>query len=66
MLRMVNQAKLRSYRIAPKYKFGYIVPRDYAHAEELDRANKNTKWKSSVFFELGQIDDYKIFIDLGK
>ena len=66
MLRMVNQAKLRSYRIVPKYKFGYIVPRDYAHAEELDRTNKNTKWKSSVFLELGQIDDYKTFIDLGK
>ena len=43
MLRLINQAKLRSYRITPKYKFGYIVPRDYAHAEQLDIINKNDK-----------------------
>ena len=66
MLRQVNQAKLRSYRITPKYKFGYVVPRDYAHAEQLDIINKNNKWKDSVILELGQIDDYKTFIDLGK
>ena len=48
MLRQANQAKLRSYRTTPKYKFGYIVPRDYKHAEELDKINKNNKWKDSV------------------
>jgi len=26
LLRMVNQAKLHSYRTAPKYKYGYEVP----------------------------------------
>ena len=31
LLRMVNQAKLRSYRTAPKYKYGYEVPHDFAH-----------------------------------
>ena len=66
MLRLVNQAKLRSYRTTPKYKFGYIVSRDYAHAEQLDITNKNDKWKDSVTLELGQIDDYKTSIDLGK
>ena len=57
MLRLVNQAKLRSYRTTPKYKFGYIVSRDYAHAEQLDITNKNDKWKDSVILELGKIDD---------
>ena len=32
MLRMANQAKLRSFRTAPKYKYGFQVPRDYKHA----------------------------------
>ena len=41
-IRMVNQAKLRSYRTAPKYMFGCEVPRDYAHAEILDGQNGNT------------------------
>ena len=66
MLSQANQAKLRSYRITPKYKFGYIVSRDYEHAEELDKINKNNKWKDNVKLELNQIDDYKTFIDLGK
>ena len=66
MLRQANQAKLKSYQTTPKYKFGYIVPRDYKHAEELDKINKNNKWKDSVKLELNQIDDYKTFIDLGK
>ena len=34
--RMANQAKLRSYRYAPKYMFGFEVSRNYNHALELD------------------------------
>jgi hypothetical protein len=30
---MVNQAKLQSYSMAPKYKYGFEVPRDYKHAK---------------------------------
>jgi hypothetical protein len=33
---LVNQVKLRSYHLAPCYKYGYEVPRDYKHAMELD------------------------------
>ena len=29
MLRMVNQAKLRSYHYTPKYKFGLCIPMNY-------------------------------------
>ena len=43
LLRMANQAKLRSFRLAPKYKYGFEVPRDYKHAKELDERNGNTK-----------------------
>jgi hypothetical protein len=30
--RMVNQAKLRSYNTAPRYKYGFEVPRTYEQA----------------------------------
>ena len=65
LFRMVNQAKLRSFRTAPKYKYGYEVPRDYPHALKLDELNKNTKWYDSIGTELGQIDDYDTFQDIG-
>ena len=44
LLRLQNQAKLRSYRTSPRYKFGYELPRnnDYDHAIELDKRNGNT------------------------
>ena len=48
-LRCVKQAKLRSYNTAPKYKYGFEVPRNYEHATELDRRNNNNnKWKEAI------------------
>ena len=68
LLRHVNQAKLRSYRTAPRYKYGYELPRngDYDHAVQLDRKAKNTKWQDATALELDQIDSYEAFQDLGK
>jgi len=63
---MVNQAKLRSYRMAPCYKYGYEVPRDYNHAVKLDKHNGNTKWQDSTALEMSQLHEYKTFKDLGK
>ena len=63
--RMVNQAKIRSYTTSPKYKYGFEVPRNYAHAMALDKQNKNTKWKDAADLEIKQIIDYKTFIDHG-
>jgi hypothetical protein len=56
MLRMVNQAKLRSYRQGPKYQYGFQVPHDYAEAMRFDQWNGNDHWKESVKIELAQID----------
>ena len=53
---MVNQAKLKSFRSAPRYKYGYEVPRDYLHALEIDKRNGNNLWKDAVAKELAQID----------
>ena len=30
--RLVKQAKLRSFRVSPKYKYGFEVPRNFIHA----------------------------------
>ena len=63
--RLINQAKLRSYNMAPRYKYGFEVPRNYEHAMCLDQKNKNTRWKDAVSLELMQIDEYQAFIDHG-
>mmetsp|Transcript_22842 Transcript_22842/g.34620 ORF Transcript_22842/g.34620 Transcript_22842/m.34620 type:complete len:658 (+) Transcript_22842:2551-4524(+) len=43
LLRMANQAKLRSYRTAPKYMNGFEIPKNYKHAMYLDDRNGNDK-----------------------
>ena len=63
--RMVKQAYLRSFRSAPKYKYGHEVPQNYKHAMRLDKLNGNNKWKEATDLELKQIDDYTTFKDLG-
>ena len=62
---MVNQAKLRSYNTAPRYQYGFEVPRDYKHALRLDERNGNTRWRESVQLEMKQIWEYETFEDKG-
>ena len=66
LLRMANQAKLRSYRTAPKYKFGYQVPSNHEEAMRLDKKNLNTKWADAEENELACFREYEVFKDLGK
>ena len=66
LLRMANQAKLRSYRTAPKYKFGYQVPSNHEEAMRLDKKNLNTKWADAEEKELACFREYEVFKDLGK
>ena len=63
--RMVNQAKLRSYSTAPRYKYGFEVPRDYNQAMRLDERNGNVRWKEAIGVEMEQIDEYETFKDHG-
>jgi hypothetical protein len=64
-LLLVKQAKLRSYCNAPKYKFGYQIPRDYEEAMKFDELNCNNRWDQSVKAKMQQLDDYHCFIDAG-
>ena len=66
MFRMVNQAKLRSFHMAPKCMHGFKVPRDYDQAIRLGNRNGNTRWQESTALEMCQLDDYNIFVDHGK
>ena len=62
---MVNQAKLESYKNTTVYMFGHEVPRNHAHAMELDRMNGNTKWTDSEKTERDQLFQYEVFEDCG-
>jgi hypothetical protein len=62
---MVNQAKLRFYNTAPRYKYGFEVPRTYEKALRLDKWNGNNLWADAATLELTQIDDYDTFINKG-
>ena len=63
--RMINQAKLRSFNNAPRFKYGFEVPRDYRHAMRLDEANGNDRWAKAVDLEFSQVDEYETFEDRG-
>ena len=66
MIRMLNQSKLRSYRRAPIYKYGFRVPRNASEVEDIDKANNNRRWQDAIDLEIGQLQDYKTFLDKGR
>jgi Reverse transcriptase (RNA-dependent DNA polymerase) len=61
----VNQAKLRSFNTAPRYKYGFEVPWIYEHAMHLDQGNGNTLWGDAITLEFTRIGDFDTFIDQG-
>jgi hypothetical protein len=63
--RVVNQAKLQSFWMAPRYKYGYQVLRDYQHAKDFDLQNDNTMWQDATDLEMSQLEEYDTFKDLG-
>ena len=58
--RAINQTKARR---SATYQFGYLIPRDYTHALELDNLNGNSRWYDATKKELDQINEYQVFID---
>jgi Reverse transcriptase (RNA-dependent DNA polymerase) len=66
LVRMANQARLHSFRTAPVYMFGHLVPRNHEQAIEIDKQNGNTRWQDAEKEELKAILGYGTFNDLGK
>jgi hypothetical protein len=64
-LRLVKQAKMKSYCQSLKYKFGYRIPKDYEEALKLDELNQNTKWENATITEMSQLKEYECFINAG-
>ena len=65
LARMANQAKLRTFRQQPKFKFGEQVPRNHAEAMKLDALHGDTRWADSEALEVSQLHEYESFKILG-
>ena len=63
LTRMIHQAKLRSFRTAKTYMYGYEVPRTHKEAMALDEKFKCTKWTDSKALEVEQLLAYETFLD---
>ena len=66
LTRPINQTKIRQVRRSATYQFGYLIPRDYKHALELDKLNGNIKWYDATKKELDQINESRVFVDHGR
>ena len=66
LTRVLNQSKIRQVRRSAVYKFGFLIPKDYKHALQLDEQNGNSKWYDATKLEMDQINEYKVFQDHGK
>ena len=68
LLRLQNQAKLRSYRNSPKHKFGYQIPRnnDYEHDLSIYKHNSNKQWTEAIKIEIDQQHEYDTYKNIGK
>ena len=66
LLRTLKKSKYRQAKASRKPKHGWEVPRDYAHAQQLDILNDNNKWKDAIEVEIEQIKEYQVFKNYGK
>ena len=62
----LKKSKYTQARASRKYKHGWEVPRDNAHALQLDIHNGNNKWKEVIDLETEKIKEYQVFKDFGK
>ena len=52
LIRTLKKSKYRQAKASRKYNHGREVPRDYAHALQLDIQNGNNKWKDAIDLEI--------------
>ena len=61
----INQSNIRQVRRSAVYQFGFLIPKDYKQALQLDEQNGNSKYDATKL-EMDQINEYKVFQDHGK
>ena len=59
LTRAINQSKIRKVRRSSVYQFGFLIPKDYKQALQLDEQNGNRKWYDATKLEMEQINDFK-------
>ena len=65
--RAINQSKIRQVRRSDVYQFGFLIPKDYKQALQLDEQNGNSKWYDATKLEMDQINEYiRSFKTMGK
>ena len=60
---LVKQAKLRSFRTIPKFKYCFEVPRSYKHALKLDELAGNHLWRDANILEHKKLAEYDVFVE---
>ena len=53
------QSKIRQVRRSQTYMFGYLIPRNYMEAMQLD-TEKNSKWYDAIKLEMESMLEYKV------
>ena len=66
LTRAINQSKIRQVWRSAVYQFGFLIPKDYKLALQLDEHNGNSKWYDATKLEMDQINEYKVLQDHGK
>ena len=62
---MANQAKLRSFGLSLRYKYGFKIPRSFKHDKEINIRNRNTKWHDSTKLQMQHLNGYDNVNNLG-
>ena len=65
LIMTLMKSKYRQARASRKYKHGWEVPRDYAHALQLDIHNSNNKWIEAIDLKIEEFKEYQVFTDVG-
>ena len=66
LIRTLKKSKYRQAKGSKRFKHGWAVPRDYAHAPQLNVQTSDTKWKDAIEIEIELIKEYQVFKDHGK
>ena len=66
LTRAINQLKVRQVKRSAVYQFGFLIPKDYKRALQLDEHNGNSKWYDATKLEMDQINECKVFQNHGK
>ena len=64
--RAINQSKIRQESRSAVYQFGFLIPKDYKQAPQLDEQNGKNKGYVATKLEMDQINEYMVFQDHGK